>query len=155
MLTVYDVAAAILARQGTLETLKLQKLVYYAQAWYLAWYDEPLFAGDLQAWELGPMSLPLYSRHWRHDTVSEISAGHAEKLDEQQSLALDAVLAHYGHKSTARLIDMAYSEKPWRLARKLSTATATGYPVISPESMRDYYRELQKPNAQPEIGITP
>ena len=30
--------------------LKLQKLVYYAQAWFLALNDKPLFEEEMQAW---------------------------------------------------------------------------------------------------------
>jgi uncharacterized phage-associated protein len=32
-----------------LTNLRLQKLVYYAQAWFLALYDEPLFDGEFEA----------------------------------------------------------------------------------------------------------
>ena len=33
---------------------KLQKLLYYAQAWYLAFEDTPLFDEDFEAWVHGP-----------------------------------------------------------------------------------------------------
>lgn len=44
-----DVAAAILERTGPLDTFKLQKLVYYAQAWHLVWDNEPLFEEPIEA----------------------------------------------------------------------------------------------------------
>ena len=37
MASVYDVAAYILEKQGAMTTWKLQKLVYYSQAWSLVW----------------------------------------------------------------------------------------------------------------------
>ena len=43
MATVFDVAAYILKQRGEITTMKLQKLVYYCQAWHLVWEDEPLF----------------------------------------------------------------------------------------------------------------
>ena len=41
--SVHDVAAYILQKHGPMTTMKLQKLVYYAQAWGLVWDDCPLF----------------------------------------------------------------------------------------------------------------
>jgi uncharacterized phage-associated protein len=44
MANVHDVAAYILEKVGEpISTMKLQKLVYYSQAWHLAWDEEPLF----------------------------------------------------------------------------------------------------------------
>jgi hypothetical protein len=37
MATVYDVAEFILRGQGEMTAMKLQKLVYYSQAWHIAW----------------------------------------------------------------------------------------------------------------------
>lgn len=36
-MTVFDVAKYVLHRTGQLTTMKLEKLVYYCQAWSLAW----------------------------------------------------------------------------------------------------------------------
>ena len=33
-----------------LTNLKLQKLLYFAQAWYLVFYKRPLFDNEIQAW---------------------------------------------------------------------------------------------------------
>ena len=38
-----DVASAILNRLGEMTAMKLQKLVYYSQAWHLVWEEKPLF----------------------------------------------------------------------------------------------------------------
>ncbi|MCY4305991.1 MAG: DUF4065 domain-containing protein [Aestuariivita sp.] len=42
------------------DQLKLQKLVYYAQAWYLANFNKPLFSEDIEAWPHGPVVRDLY-----------------------------------------------------------------------------------------------
>ena len=46
--------------------LKLQKLVYYAQAWHLALFDEPLFDDPIEAWVHGPVVSSLYSKFPEH-----------------------------------------------------------------------------------------
>ncbi len=44
-----------------IDQMKLQKLVFYAHAWYLAYNDgAPLFAEDIEAWPWGPVIRPLY-----------------------------------------------------------------------------------------------
>jgi uncharacterized phage-associated protein len=50
MANVFDVATYILEQQGPMTTWKLQKLVYYAQAWSLVWDDDALFDEEIEAW---------------------------------------------------------------------------------------------------------
>lgn len=55
MASVYDVATYILEKQGAMTTWKLQKLVYYSQAWSLVWDDDVLFPEEIEAWANGPV----------------------------------------------------------------------------------------------------
>ena len=55
-----DVAAYILRKQGTMPAMKLQKLVYYSQAWSLVWDDRPIFRDRIYAWANGPVIRNLY-----------------------------------------------------------------------------------------------
>ena len=51
--SVFDVAQYILETCGTMSAMKLQKLVYYSQAWSLVWNDKPLFYEEIEAWAGG------------------------------------------------------------------------------------------------------
>ena len=55
MSNVHDVAAMILNEQGAMTAMKLQKLVYYCQAWHLVWDEECLFPERIEAWANGPV----------------------------------------------------------------------------------------------------
>ena len=46
-----------------MSAMKLQKLIYYSQAWSLVWDDEPLFPERIEAWINGPVVPELYERH--------------------------------------------------------------------------------------------
>jgi uncharacterized phage-associated protein len=55
MASAHDVAAYILSRQGRMTAMKLQKLVYYSQAWSVVWDERPLFPEKIEAWANGPV----------------------------------------------------------------------------------------------------
>ncbi len=46
----------ILFKYGPMSHLKLQKLLFYAQALHLAYFDEPIIEDDFEAWVHGPVS---------------------------------------------------------------------------------------------------
>lgn len=141
MLTVHDVASAILDRSGPIEAKKLQKLVYYAQAWHLAWYGEQLFDEPIEAWTEGPVARALYTDHRQQWMVDKLPRGDGERLSGHQKLALDAVLARYGEKTPSQLVAMTHREAPWLLARGDLPPRSPSNRVISQESMKNYYRE--------------
>lgn len=45
------------------EAMKIQKLCFYTQAWFLASHGEPFFHHDFEAWRSGPVSPSLYKYH--------------------------------------------------------------------------------------------
>lgn len=142
MATVLDVAAYILQRRGPMSAMKLQKLVYYSQAWSLVWDERPLFAERIEAWANGPVTPELYNRHRGQFTVSEIVGGDPRKLDRDSQETIDAVLAYYGDKSAQWLSDLTHLETPWRDARKGLPDGASSSEEITVASMAEYYSSL-------------
>ena len=60
MVGVFDVAEYVLSEVGYVSTMKLQKLVFYSQAYSLVALDEPLFSDDFEAWVNGPVCPPCF-----------------------------------------------------------------------------------------------
>jgi len=52
---VHDVAAYIISKIRYVDAMRLQKLLYYSQAWSLVWDKRPLFAPKIEAWANGPV----------------------------------------------------------------------------------------------------
>jgi uncharacterized phage-associated protein len=142
MASVDDVAAAILARTGPLSAMKLQKLVYYAQAWHLVWEDRPLFDARIEAWANGPVSPKLYRRHRGQFRVSSWPHGDPGKLDEGELTTIESVVNFYGDKSAQWLSELTHREDPWRLARAGLRAGERGNAEINRASMAEYYAGL-------------
>ena len=96
---------------------------------------------DFQAWANGPVCRQLFSRHRGYFSVS-IWAGDASKVDEFHDAIITLVVNKYGSLSAAQLSDLTHSEDPWKQAREGLPRGAYSEAVITPESMRDYYRRI-------------
>ncbi|MGI5179514.1 Panacea domain-containing protein [Dactylosporangium sp. CA-152071] len=139
MATAHDVAAYILAKQGSMSTMKLQKLVYYSQAWHLVWIEEPLFDERIEAWANGPVVKELFNAHRGRFNVADWPRGDAANLTKVQAGTVDAVLATYGDLTGRKLSYLTHSEGPWRNARRGYGPTDLCQVEITVEEMRDYY----------------
>jgi len=73
--SVYDVAKYILDKLGMITTMKLQKLVYYSQAWSLVWDEAPLYEEEIQAWSNGPVIPKLYYYHRGNYYITNLPLG--------------------------------------------------------------------------------
>ncbi len=142
MASVFDVAAYILERQGPMTTWKLQKLVYYCQAWSLVWDDDTLFPEEIEAWANGPVVRELYDAHRGKYRISCLRKGRPGTLTETQRETVDAVLAFYGDKSPQWLSDLTHMEAPWQSARRGILDGVRGNTVIPKESLAEYYGSL-------------
>jgi len=140
--TVHDVAAYILQQYGgAMTSMKLEKLVYYSQAWSLVWDEEPLFEERIEAWVNGPVVPELYARHRGMFKVSQWE-GNPEKLTQTQKETIDAVLNYYGKRSSMELSQMTHREDPWINARRGLSPSERGNRVIPHVSMAEYYGSL-------------
>lgn len=142
MAKVADVAAAILQRQGAMSTWKLQKLVYYCQAWHLVWDEEPLFDEPIQAWANGPVVWSLYVQHRGKFSVAPAGPGGDHGLKQNEIDSIEAVLKVYGGMSGADISALTHREQPWLRAREGMADGERGNSVISHESMAEYYGGL-------------
>lgn len=142
MATVHDVAAYILAKHGPMTAMKLEKLVYYSQAWSLVWDDKPLFRSKIEAWANGPVAPALYREHRGQYTVRAIPAGDGRKLTNTEKATVDAVLEYYGDKSSQWLSDLTHVERPWKEARGNLPLGVRGKQEITRAAMAEYYGSL-------------
>lgn len=147
MATVDDVAAYILKRQGLTTTMKLQKLVYYSQAWSLVWDDKPLFRDRIEAWANGPVCPALYRKHRKEFAVRRWLDGDPTNLTDTQRETIDVVLGFYGDKSSQWLSDLTHAEAPWKNARQGMHPGQPSNAIITHAAMAEYYGSLTSPSA--------
>lgn len=123
MHNIFDVADYFLNRQeddcqDVITNLKLQKLCYYAQGFYLAMNGQRLFENDMEAWQHGPVVRELYNKYKKYGSSSlPLSDDFDLKnipLDIQDFL--DEIYSEYSQYSAWKLRDMIYFEPPWQNA---------------------------------------
>lgn len=148
---VHDVVSAVVRLTGKITTQKLQKLLYYCQAWYLVRYNTPLFADEIQAWREGPVTLSVYYKHRGDYFVSSWPLGEEGRLDERARGVVEWVVFKYGGLSAESLSRMTHAEAPWRVARgALPPSERSTEPIERDVMQRFYKRHL----ADPDVAVT-
>ena len=143
MCSVFDVAAYILEKSGPMTAMKLQKLIYYSQAWSLVWDEKPLFSERIRAWANGPVTPELYQAHRGAFTVKPGDIqGDPSALGTDEHETVDSVLKYYGDKTSQWLSELTHAEAPWVDARDGLPPGERGNNEITHAAMAEYYGSL-------------
>jgi len=145
--TAREIAATIVKRckeQGITDVsnLKLQKLLYYAQAWNLVFIEEPLFSDTCEAWVHGPVVARVFSEY-KANRWSPISEPIGPTVEYPEITAhIDNVLTAYGDLGATQLERLTHQETPWIEARAGLAPDEPSRNVISMKSMKEFYSSL-------------
>ena len=119
---------------------KLQKLVYYAQAWHLGIYGTPLFDADFQAWIHGPVIPDLLEKYQRQFSWEPIlEKVEQPKLPQKIGQFIEEVAQAYFEYDDETLERMICGEMPWLEGRGDLPRDESCHAIISQESMKKYY----------------
>ena len=137
--------------------LKLQKLLYYLQAWNLVFFNTPVFPDEPEAWVNGPVYRKVYEQYRDYQMYEYIRITPEEKehLDEnvadmvravgfvpEQQELFDEILSKYGKMASADLGLRTHNESPWKDAREGLGIFDYSDRVITHNSMEKYYSSL-------------
>lgn len=137
---VKDIARKIIAQSNPdygdiITNMKLQKMLYYMQGFHLAFFDEPLFDDEIEAWMYGPV-VPSVYEEYKDSGSAGLELNQEEvilSLNEEEEDIFNQVYEAYGQFSALKLMNMTHAEAPWRLARP-------GYGnVIPKDSIKAYF----------------
>jgi uncharacterized phage-associated protein len=142
MLSCFDIANYFIwlaNKTGSfISNLKLQKLVYYAQAWHLAIHDSALFDEDFEAWIHGPV-IPILYQEYKQFGWHPINQQVEPKLPEEVENFLDDLSQEYFSCDAYELEQMTHIEDPWQLARQGLPSDMPSDEIIRQEWMKEYY----------------
>ncbi|MDM1295304.1 DUF4065 domain-containing protein [Sphingobacterium sp. N143] len=144
----YIISACKTDGNQDLSVLKHQKLLYYVQAWYLAFNGKPAFDGKFEAWVHGPVNREIYNLYKdSHSIYAELglvdikTSDFNKNLDQDIINHLNSVLEVYASLSGSELEELTHREKPWLEARGGISPYQRCTNVLSEETMANYYRQ--------------
>lgn len=162
---IYDFARflglSMLSQGISVSPLKLQKLLYYQQAWHMVFFgrENQLFSEAPEAWVNGPVYPGIFRKYkgcvrnmCDHLKEKDFGADSDNILDIIKSLAaslglnkdeiklFDSVMRLYGSKTQNQLILVTHSEQPWSEAREGLLPYESSNKSISLDTMYTYYK---------------
>ncbi|MDD2548437.1 MAG: DUF4065 domain-containing protein [Candidatus Pacebacteria bacterium] len=125
---------------------KLQKLLYYSQAWNLVFNNKPLFDEEIEAWVHGPVVRSIYFKFKDNgfNPIKDFDVEKVKEIDEDTISLLDEIWRVYGKFDAEYLEMLTHNEKPWQEARDGFSPYVHSEKKISLKSMKKYYSELLK-----------
>jgi len=130
-------------RGDILTNLKLQKLLYYAQAWHLALKDQSLFAEDFQAWVHGPVLCSQYQRFKVYEWRPILEEVLLPRLSSELKLYFKEIVDVFGCETATALELMTHNERPWKETRRGVASDQQSTAIIPKELMQEFYKSLR------------
>ncbi|EFK57342.1 DUF4065 domain-containing protein [Sphingobacterium spiritivorum] len=142
-LTANDIAPFFVKKK--VSPLKLQKLLYYSQVWYVKKFDLKLFSDPIKAWVFGPVVPVIWNKFKivrRSDIIAPIAHFYPCPTILPQNVLdhLEEIWNSYGHLSGSELVDLTHSEYPWNASRKglLDTQPSDNEIIINNDTLAEY-----------------
>jgi uncharacterized phage-associated protein len=122
--------------------LKLQKLLYYAQAWSMVLCNKSLFEEDFEAWSHGPVLPDIYQQYKHFGFEALPNSDWPNTIAPNAERMLEDVQKVYGEKSARYLEELTHQEMPWIEARNGLPLEVRCSNIISKESMFRFYSRM-------------
>lgn len=139
----------ILCKTNDITPMALQKLLYYAQAFYHALFYKDLFTDDCQAWAYGPVYPDVYYRYRKcgFDPIEMPTSDFGPDIGEltiREIELIDSVMDAFGQYSGTVLSRMTHSEMPWIEARGTLQPGDRSVTVVERNSINRYFDSVVK-----------
>ena len=128
---------------------KLQKLVYYAYAWYIVSFNNNvnriknlLFIEKPEAWVHGPVFRTLYDAYRTYGWNNIPKVDNFNFKDKGLEKFLDSIWDIFGKYDGDELEVMTHKETPWIKARNGISAIAPSTEKINEEDIYLYYSNI-------------
>lgn len=125
--------------EESLTNLKLQKILYYLQGYYLALYGEKLFDDEIEPWKYGPVVIDVYHTYKGYGN-NPIVLPNVEVdfnyISDVQKRFINKVYGHFRQFSAIKLTEMTHDELPWKV-------TYGKEKYISIELLRNYFLQSE------------
>lgn len=127
---------------SSITPLKLQKILYYAQGYYLAKENRPLFKEDFEAWAHGPANPDIYDKYKGY-VSGAIDAPEDKDIPVFEDKLVDflySIWNTFGIYDGKYLESLTHQETPWLEARRGYQPGEKCSVIIKKESMKKFFQ---------------
>lgn len=146
----YFINKSIPGTDENITNLKLQKLLYYAQGYYLAQNNleqdnlAPLFDDEIQAWAHGPVVPNVYRKfsNYKFMEITEPSNDGFSGLTDCHKIFLDSIWEKFKYYSGKELEEKTHKEDPWKDIRGNLPPFISTKDTITHKSLYNYFSKI-------------
>lgn len=140
----------ILKNYGPMSHLKLQKLLFYCDAYHMAYFGEELITDEFEAWAHGPVSRTIYNslkdKSILYSDLSFTDNGvnpddEIKKLTTDQQEVIADIMGELSTWTGSQLEASTHLEYPWIEARKGYGEGAKCSVRISKKTTLEFYKK--------------
>ncbi|MDU7086213.1 MAG: DUF4065 domain-containing protein [Clostridium sp.] len=137
---VKDIAAYIvnysIETENYVSNLKLQKLLYYVQAYFAVQKNTPCFNEDFEHWRHGPVVREVYSEYkvYFNDDIMEKKS--VADIEENDRLLINEVVDSYHKYGPWDMVRKTHKEEPW--------VNTDSDDIIEFSEIKKYYNEHEE-----------
>lgn len=139
-----DIARYIIERckekDRPISNLKLQKILYFVQAEFLAAKGQPCFAEAIEAWDFGPVVPCVYYEYRMYGGANIPCMGKLgvhRLISAEDREILNGIIDECSRYAASMLVEITHNQTPWKEAYRKG-----GYNnVIAVESIKNYFGE--------------
>lgn len=136
VVSAHDVAREVRRRLPGAGTVKVHKLLYFAQGLHLGLTGEPIFAERIEAWTMGPVVADLW-----HDENKDRPISDPMPLSDSAISVIDEVVRRFQNSTGPELIRLTHTDGgPWcQVTETDDEFLATQSRPITTDMMRTWF----------------
>lgn len=123
-----------------ISNMKLQKILYFAQAAHLSLEGSALFSEEIYAWQYGPVVDEVYHAYKgaQRTPIKTTKSDNHKSLSADITAFLEEIWQLFGKYSAAKLVEMTHAHVPWKSVYVVGARDV----VITKKSIKDYYQNV-------------
>ena len=140
------IAEYIIAKGKEITPLALQKILYYSQGFYKAFFGKFLVEDDCQAWVHGPVYVSIYEKYKEFKSANiliDIDYDIEDIIVDEKRELLDAIIKYFGYYNGKALEKMSHYEAPWINARRGFLPVENSNNIIKKEDIKEYFEKVK------------
>ncbi|MGB3337472.1 MAG: type II toxin-antitoxin system antitoxin SocA domain-containing protein [Devosia sp.] len=119
--------------------LKVQKLLYFSQAYFLANFHKPLFEEDFEAWAHGPVLPSVFKEFSGNGWEALPTRDEPPTIPKAVALYLEEVYQKFSVFSAKQLEKISHQHDPWIRARGDLPPEARCNEIIPKDHIEEFY----------------